>query len=203
MAVVALLVGLMAPAIESLAGTSGRRGALSILMSAIERARAAAIESGRPVYVGFADSDFPVEEMRYAAFIVFRDATDHERDPDADGDESDGVRYVILSNWRKLPRNVSFATARGSFLDPSSPMERFDGLPVPTRFSDTEFPVLKFLPTGAITGGSGRIPPLLLYEGFHLNGQDNFVGGASRLFDQISFSRFTGRAHLDTSSLGT
>ena len=48
-------------------------------MNTFEQARVAALQTGQNVYVGFADSTFPVADMRYAAFVVFRDATDEEK----------------------------------------------------------------------------------------------------------------------------
>jgi prepilin-type N-terminal cleavage/methylation domain-containing protein len=78
-AIMAVMMSLLLPAVSGFSSTAGRRGAVNILMNTFEQARVAALESGQTVYVGFADADFPVEEMKYSAFIVFRDATDEEK----------------------------------------------------------------------------------------------------------------------------
>ena len=65
-------------------------------MNTLELARIAALESGETVYVGFADDDFPVKEMRYKAFLVFRETSDEER---AKGAKD----YLVLRKWTRLP----------------------------------------------------------------------------------------------------
>jgi len=172
-----------------------------MVMSALEKARIAAIESGQTVYFAIADSDFPDEEMRYSAFLIFREASEVERDPNGDNDETDGVPYVVLSRWQQLPGNMSFSTARGSLLDPNRTSKVFDNLPIPEHLQDSSLPAITFTPSGTISGGGGRLPPLFLYHGYFLNGQDNFSRNAGSLFEQISFSRFSGRARLDISAI--
>ena len=188
MAVVSLLMAMLLPSISGWGSTVGRRGAVTLLMNTFEQARVAAIESGQTVYVGFADGNFPVEDMRFAAFIVFRDATDTEKaeNPSAD--------YVILKPWTKLPKNIAFATVANS-LTKNTPAN-FSKLPVPQTKNDSEFPTVAFTSSGTIRGG-GLVPPLFLYEGFYKNGQDNFTREANGLYERLSFSRYTGRVQLD------
>ncbi|HVJ56933.1 MAG TPA: hypothetical protein VM574_03775, partial [Terrimicrobiaceae bacterium] len=78
-ALIVVMAGLLHSSIGSFSSSVGRRGAVNILMNAIEYARVVALESGQTVHVGFADKEFPVEEMRYKAFLVFRETSDEER----------------------------------------------------------------------------------------------------------------------------
>src|SRR5262245_44842884 len=99
-ALIIVMAGLVYTSIGSFSSSAGRRGAVNILMNAFEHARIAALESGQTVYVGFADRDFPIERMRYKAFLVFRDTSDEER-ATGTGD------YLVLKKWTKLPGNVA------------------------------------------------------------------------------------------------
>ena len=198
-AIVALMFALLTPAISGFAGTASRRGAVNVLMNTFERARIAALESGQNVYVGFADADFPAEDMRYAAFIVFRDATDEEKA------KTPNQNYVVLQKWTKLPKNVSFKRITNSLVPESGGGQLFstleNSLPPSTR--DNSFPVLTFNGSGAIQGGTNPLQ-IFLYDGYYLGGQDNLTrSNNGNLFEKISFSRYTGRAQLDITATGS
>jgi len=174
-------------------------------MNTFEQARVAALESGQNVYVGFADDSFPIEDMRYAAFTVFRDATEAEKDPNNDGNTSDGVQYVVLKKWTRLPKTISFKRVANSIIPMSGGTVTFSGLKkvMSTSYASETFPALTFNSTGAIEGGSSPLQ-LFLYEGYYLGGQDNLTRGSNpSLFEKISFSRFTGRSQLDITATGS
>lgn len=193
MAVVVVMASLIAPSISGFSSTAGRRGAVNVLMNTFEQARVAALESGQNVYVGFADGDFPVEDMRYAAFIVFRDATEDEIN-------AGQGNYVILKKWTRLPKNVSVKRISNSLVPPSGG-QSFIGLQskLPTSMADQNFPAVTFNSSGAVSGGGSPIQ-LFLYDGYFANGQDNFTRNSSDLFEKITISRYTGRAQLDVTS---
>jgi prepilin-type N-terminal cleavage/methylation domain-containing protein len=186
-AVIVVMMTLLAPAMVGFGGTTARKGAVTTLMNTFEQARVAALESGQNVYVGFADADFPIESMRYASFMVFRDATEAEGGPGT---------YVVLKPWTALPKNISFRRVNGSMVPLSGGTRSFPGLPLPNSKNDTDFPVLVFTSSGAIEGG-GSVPPLFLYEGYFDGTKDVATRDANGLFEKISFSRYTGRAQLD------
>lgn len=192
-AIIVFMMAMLAPALSGFGTSGARKAAVTTLMNTFEQARIAALESGQTVYVGFADDNFPVEDMRYAAFLVFRDATDEEK---AAGD------YVILKPWTRLPKNISIKRVANSLVPLTGGKTDFPGLAtlLPSSKSDSSFPALAFTSSGMIEGG-GPVPPLFLYEGFFANGQDNFTRGANELFEKISFSRYTGRAQLDISGI--
>lgn len=200
-AVIAIMMSLLAPAVAGFSSTAGRRGAVNILMNTFEQARVAALESGQTVYVGFADAEFPLEDMRYAAFIVFRDATDDEKTADP------GRTYVVLKKWTQLPKRVAFKTGTSSLVDgtPKDCSGLSGELGSALASWNEKVPVLAFNSSGAVDQPSNNLR-VFLYEGFFANGKDNITRnhasqqGAGTLFEQISVSRYTGRAQLDITS---
>lgn len=196
MAVMAVMASLVVPSISGFSSTAGRRGAVNILMNTFEQARVAALESGQNVYVGFADDNFPVADMRYAAFIVFRDSTEDEIN-------AGQGNYVVLKKWTKLPKNVALKRINNSLVPPSGG-QTFDGLNdlLGVGQSDETFPTITFNSSGAVSGGASPLQ-MFIYEGYYANGQDNFTRNSSDLFEKITLSRYTGRAQLDVTSTAT
>jgi prepilin-type N-terminal cleavage/methylation domain-containing protein len=192
-AVMALMAALLYSALTGFSSSAGRRGAVNVLMSTLEHARIAALESGQTVYLGFADDDFPVEEMRYASFLVFRETSDEERATGAGN-------YVVLKRWTKLPGNVAFKRVAGSLV-PDSGGQNFPGLnaALPVGQEDETFPSLAFNGSGAVDGGSNPIQ-LFLYEGHCAGRQDIQTRKGGDLFEKISLSRYTGRAQFDVTA---
>jgi len=203
--IMAVMMSLLLPAVSGFSSTAGRRGAVNILMNTFEQARVAALESGQNVYIGFADNDFPVEAMRYSAFIVFRDATDEEK---ADAPDPTKKSYVILKKWTPLPKNIAFKTAASSLPGASKTAFRNLSAELGQSSGDEEFPCVSFNSSGAVDQPAGNLR-VFLYEGHYAEGRDNHTrnknvqDGASGLFEQISLSRYTGRAQLDITATGS
>ncbi len=201
-AVMAIMMSLLAPAVAGFSSTAGRRGAVNIVMNTFEQARVAALESGQTVYIGFADAEFPVEDMRYAAFIVFRDATDEEKN-----DPVSPRNYVVLKKWTRLPKRIAFKRIDSSLVPTTtSGSQLFGGLKNELGSSlsswNEEMPVIAFNSSGAVAQPSNNLR-IYLYEGYFGDGKDNLTRnnsvqeGSSGLFEKISVSRYTGRAQLD------
>ncbi len=192
-AVMALMAAFLYSALSAFSSSAGRRGAVNVLMNTLDHARIAALESGQMVYVGFADDDFPIEEMRYASFLVFRETSDEER-------ASGGGNYVVLKKWAKLPGNVAFKRVTGSLV-PDSGGQTFPGLGtrLPIGQQDETFPSLAFNGSGAVDGGGNPIQ-LFLYEGYYDGRQDIRTRKGGDLFEKISLSRYTGRAQFDVAA---
>ncbi|HEY5741926.1 MAG TPA: hypothetical protein VIS99_05235 [Terrimicrobiaceae bacterium] len=186
------MAGLGYSAISGLSGSAGRRGAANVVMNTLEHARIAALESGQIVYVGFADGNFPVEEMRYKAFLVFRETSDEER-------ASGSGNYLLLRKWTKLPGHLAFKRVAGSVV-PDTGGQSFPGLNaiLPPGQQDEEFPSVAFNGAGAVEGGS---PPteLFLYEGYFA-GSEDIQRQPGDLFEKISLSRYTGRAQFNVTT---
>ena len=192
LAIIILMAALIFPAAAAFSGTTARRGAVNVLLNAFEQARLAALETGQTVYVGFADADFPVAEMRYAAFLVFRETSDDERFSGA-GD------FAVLRKWTRLPRQMAFKRIARSLV-PEAGGETFAGLSelLPAGVRDETFPCLAFTGTGSVLGGFNPLQ-LFLYEGSYENGRDR-PRTPSSLFERISLSRYTGRARLEVTA---
>jgi prepilin-type N-terminal cleavage/methylation domain-containing protein len=193
-AVMALMAALLYSALSGFSSPTRRRGAVNVLMNTLDHARIAALESCQTVYVGFADDDFPIEEMRYASFVVFRETSDEER-------ASGAGNYFVLKKWTKLPRNVAFKRVAGSLV-PDSGGQTFPGLnaALPAGQRDETFPSVAFNGSGAVDGGSNPIQ-LFLYEGYYAGQQDIQTRKGGDLFEKISLSRYTGRAQFDVTAL--
>jgi Tfp pilus assembly protein FimT len=197
-AIIALMLSLLLPALSGWGSSAGRRGAVTMVMNTLEQARVAALESGQTVYVGFAPAEFPDPDMRYSGLIVFREVTEEEA--------AQGKDYVVLKPWTRLPKNVAFKRVDSSLVPTGSTANQsFPGLASQlgaAHGSVTSFPVVSFNSSGAVEGGSSPIQ-LFLYEGYFANGQDNFTRKADQqsssagLFEKITISRFTGRVQLD------
>lgn len=97
--IIAMLSALTLPALQGLLGTSGVRGGVNTVLATLDQARAAAIENGTDVYVGFPPTTFtdPADpNMRFASMIVFRGPR---------LDETNGT-IKPLSRWIRLPAGV-------------------------------------------------------------------------------------------------
>lgn len=94
---IALLTAMTLPSLKGLLGVGGRAGGASMVQSALEQARLAAVESGESTYVGF---PFEVEdqEAAFSSLILFREATPDEL--------AAGKTIVPLSRWLKLPPGI-------------------------------------------------------------------------------------------------
>ena len=103
-AVMALMAALLYSALSGFSSSAGRRGAVNVLMNTLDHANSGPWEPSQTVYVGFADDDFPIEEMRYASFLVFRETSEEER-------ASGAGSYFVLKKWTKLPE-TSFQEGR-------------------------------------------------------------------------------------------
>lgn len=102
-AIIAVLSALTLPALQGLLGVSGVRGGVNTVLATLDQARAAAIENGTDVYVGFPPANFtdPADpNTRFAAMIVIRGAR---------FEEAPGT-FMPLSRWVRLPSGVVFET---------------------------------------------------------------------------------------------
>jgi hypothetical protein len=180
----------LSSSIGSFSSSVDRRGAVNILMNAFEHARIAALESGQTVHVGFADQDFPIEEMRYKAFLVFRETSDEERAAGAND-------YVVLRKWTKLPGKIALKRIAGSLV-PESGGQTFPELKglLPESQSDETFPCLSFNSSGAVSGTSNPIE-LFLYEGYFSGDREIQTRTSGEFLEKISLSRYTGRVQFD------
>jgi prepilin-type N-terminal cleavage/methylation domain-containing protein len=103
MGIIAILLGLLAPALQGLMGTSGRRGGMSVVATVLEQARLSAIESGTTAYVGF-PFDANDKTNGFSHLIVFR-APDPNRSVE--------TNPVAVTRWQRLPTGVFYELSSG------------------------------------------------------------------------------------------
>lgn len=95
---IAILTALLAPAMQGLMGTSGRRGGMNTAAAVLEQARLAAIENGVTAYVGFPDRAANATNG-FSHLIVFRE-------PDPNRPTETGP--VAVTRWQRLPSGVFY-----------------------------------------------------------------------------------------------
>lgn len=198
-AIIAIVLAFTAPAIQGLAVGTGRKGAVRLVMNSLEEARVTALERSGPVYLGFADKEFPEARWRYRRFVMFR-----ERDPASD--HANGPAYIPLSKWIELPQGISIKSEESSIVGSNTggkitlkPEDRFPNLPEGGTLA-----CIKFSSLGSVElplpNHPERLLQLFLYEGTFAEGRDTFTRAAlystEALFDKIVISRFSGKARL-------
>lgn len=201
LAVVALMIilmSLMLPAVKSLVGSAGRRGAISQILGTFDNARVAALESGTSVYVGFADATFPEPDMRYRSYIVFRPRLDSDDPPQG---TPGGSPYVFLTKWRRLPQGIAFnSRIEFSVLGSSGASRTIEPADQFPRIASGKIPVVEFRSHGGIAQPDSQHLRLFLYEGFYDSGADVVTRRQDELLDVIALARFTGRPRLEVSA---
>ena len=142
--------------------------------------------------MGFADDDFPIEEMRYASFLVFRETSDEER-------ASGAGNYFVLKKWTKLPRNVAFKRVAGSLVADSGG-QTFPGLNAACPpVSRMQHSCLAFNCSGALMAAATRFSSSFMKATTTLDRTSKREKGGD-LFEKISLSRYTGRAEFDVTA---
>jgi prepilin-type N-terminal cleavage/methylation domain-containing protein len=97
--IIAILLGLLGPALQGLMGTSGRRGGMNTAAAVFEQARLAAIENGVTAYVGL-PSGANNKTNGFSHLIVFRDPDPNKQPPE--------TAPVAVTRWQRLPSGVFY-----------------------------------------------------------------------------------------------
>lgn len=197
MAVIAVMMSLLAPAIQGFSDTAGRRGAVSVIMNTLEQARVAALESGSDVFVVFCRQATPDQDR----MLVLRET------------ESGSGNYDQLTKWINLPKGVLLfdpSSGPASILDAG--VGGFDRTRSPVAIpQDSSLPTgkglvaLKFNGSGQVAFPSTGKLWLHISEGVRdSSGSEARVGNkvANALpFEIITMAKYTGRAQLDVTEL--
>jgi prepilin-type N-terminal cleavage/methylation domain-containing protein len=175
-ALVAILSGLMVPAVQGLMGTSGRRGGLNTVTAVLEQARLAAIESGVNAYVGLPTSATNTTNG-FSHLIIFRDPRPGESGP------------VVLTRWQRLPTGV-FYQAGDNFSSAVTNAAIGAGV-LPKLGSEqlSQIPSIAFNRFGQVVGANREISLLI---GEKLEPEGEWRGGADNHY-QLRIQPLTGR----------
>jgi len=178
---IAIMLVAVVPAVNSLGRSSGRKGAVSNVMNAIEHARALAISSGRPTYVVFADQNTP-EEYRCTSFIVFQDDATFTPKP--------------ITKWYRLPTGIAFRPNSGILAAQTGTPKIQFACPSPVGPTLRDLPFVKFDSSGMVSAPTGGLW-IDIFAGFvGTAGDQSFTDArqkATGKYDAVVVSRFTGR----------
>lgn len=196
--IVTLLVAVLIPAVGSLSKSSGRKGAASVLLGALEQARTQAIKDGRATYLVFPaqppDNTSSItdpailERYFYHSFAVFQD------------DPTDVAKpKVQLTAWKFLPLGISLRTE----ISFSSPSTTTNSAWSAASFTFTpagggaiqSFPFIQFDESGSFIAPTSPNPgPVLLrfFEGY-VTGTNERPTNSKNKDEIISIARVTGR----------
>jgi prepilin-type N-terminal cleavage/methylation domain-containing protein len=194
--IIAVLLVAVIPAVNSISKSSGRKGAISNLLGAIEQARAEAIKTGQATYIVFptfsAASQATLDRYNYKSYAILED------------DPANPTMPKQLTNWKTLPMGVAIRAKAGS-------PESLNNLPDPTILTPqptfsfnpeagatTLFRCIKFNASGEVESPAANVL-LAVFEGY-VNGGTEVVtsskdaSGEPAARESITVSRLTGRA---------
>jgi len=190
--IIAILLVVALPAVNSLSKSSGRKGAVSSLLGIIEQARSLAINDGQATYVVFPDqlpaaaTPTQIQTYLYRSFAIFED------DPTT---TPAGLKQVTA--WQSLPTGVSIRTGSINYLAKTSsfPFAPVSGSPL------SSFPFLKFTSTGEVDPSTTRNPAATtgtiqfgIFEGYvDTTGTEKSTSKTNQS-ESIEVSRHTGHA---------
>lgn len=193
-ATTAILVTLAIPVISGFTSSTGRKGAVTIVMNTLEQARVSAIETGHEVAVVFwkKNGTDPSQPDEQDAMLILR--------------KNDAEAWAPITRWIKLPRGVLFhgEDSESKILYDNSGLAAVSDTTIdslPGRPSKSNLGAVHFSSTGAVqlpsTSNGLRVA---LTEGQRGANQSLIVnkqkdGG----HEIISLARYTGRATLDVS----
>lgn len=190
-AIVGMLMALAVPAISGFTSPAGRKGAVVVVMNALEQARVSAIETGRDVAVLFwrkNGSTGTLPDEPDALMLLRRNETDTAWEP--------------ATRWIKLPNGVLFhsedenSLIRGSQPDSSL----LSAVPGATP-SASQTGTLQFSSSGAVKNPATSSAGLYIAftEGQRASGSNTLAVGKEKSGGRevISLARYTGRATMD------
>ena len=186
-ALVAILTTLLAPAVQGLMGTSGRRGGLNTVTAVLDQARLAAIENGTTAYVGFpTNASNPTNGFSHV--IVFRDARPDDTNQNP----------VAVTRWQRLPSGVFFQAGSGLNAAVATRTLPPRTLPPLAGSQDiTQIPALAFNRFGQLQGVTTTVSVLL---GEKIEPSGAWRGSTSNYFE-LRIQPLTGRVIIDDASM--
>jgi type II secretory pathway pseudopilin PulG len=186
-ALVAILTTLLAPAVQGLMGTSGRRGGLNTVTAVLDQARLAAIENGTNAYVGFpTNASNPTNGFSH--LIVFRDARPDDTNQNP----------VAVTRWQRLPNGVFLQAGRGLPAALTARTLPARTLPLLGGSQDiTQMPALAFNRFGQLQGVTTEVSVLL---GEKIEPTGNWRGSTSNYFE-LRIQPLTGRVIIDDAAM--
>jgi len=189
--IIAILMGLLVPAVTSLSKSNGRKAAIASLLGGIEQARAEAIKSGQATYVVFptfaSGAQSTLDRYNFRSYAIFED------------DAANPGSVKQLTEWKSFPIGVALRAAGTAALsnlaDPATltPSVAFSFAP---DTSAAPLKCFKFNSNGEVQAPAGNVL-LGIFEGY-VNGSEVATtkdgSGNPSAVEYLMVSQFTGRA---------
>ena len=193
-AIIGILTAFLVPA-TGILGSSGRKGAVVIVMNTLEQARTSALETGRDVVV-----------------LLWKRTGDNPDSLLVLRKNADGTDWDQLGRWIKLPKGVIFhgGDTASEILNASPVLDLVDPTKLPGNPDNSELGGIQFSPSGAVQAPKNAIGlRVALTEGVRGPGGTESILTAKKQaqtvtgggFEVISIARYTGRTTLDITSL--
>ena len=194
-AIISVLMAVLVAPATGILGSSGRKGAVVIVMNTLEQARALALETGRDVVV-----------------LLWKRTGDNPDSLLVLRKNEDGTDWDQLGRWIKLPKGVIFhgGDTASEILNASAVPDLVDPAKLPGSPNTSELGGVQFSPTGAVQAPKNALGlRVALTEGIRgpggtesiLTAKKQAQTGPGGGFEVISIARYTGRTTLDISSL--
>jgi prepilin-type N-terminal cleavage/methylation domain-containing protein len=177
--IVAILSVAAVPVMRGLGGSQSSRATASILVSALEQARTAAILSGTNAYLALPDANTTTMTTTNVdrSYAIIRPKVDLDGDNRDDFQTNFTANWILLSKWERLPGDIVFDSPRLARHILTNPA----GLPFPGNSAASPLRVLGFNPSGGLAEATGT------------NGLLFYSQAKSNVVDGIKISFYSGR----------
>ena len=193
------VVGIMAilsvaavPVMRGLGGSQSSRATASILVSALEQARTAAILSGTNAYLALPDAQTTTMNAtnRLRTYAILRNTVDQDANGFDDFQTNTPAPtppappgWILLSKWERLPGDLLFSSNRlTSLTNRITPT----GVPFPGNATASSMPAIGFAPSGGLSDGTGT-------NGLLFASSAKVTNGMAAVADRIDISFYSGR----------
>ncbi|MEY2851779.1 MAG: hypothetical protein RL549_478 [Verrucomicrobiota bacterium] len=184
--IIAILSVAAVPVMRGLGGSQSSRATASILVSALEQARTAAILSGTNAYLALPDADTTTMSStnRLRTYAVIRQTADQDANgfDDYQTNVSTNSGWVLLSKWERLPGDLMFSSTTLALLSPTNP----SGLTFPANSNSSNLRLIGFTPSGGLTDTNGT-------NGLLFASSAKVTNGRATVADRIDISFYSGR----------
>jgi Tfp pilus assembly protein FimT len=184
--IVAILSVAAVPVMRGLGGSQSSRATASILVSALEQARTAAILSGTNAYLALPDANTTTMSStnRLRTYAVIRQTADQDANgfDDYQTNVSTNSGWVLLSKWERLPGDLQFSATSLDQLVSTNP----SGLIFPGNSNSSTLAVIGFTPGGALSDPKST-------NGLLFASSNKVSNGQASVADRIDISLYSGR----------
>ena len=191
--IIAILLGLLGPALQGLMGTSGRRGGMNTAAAVFDQARLAAIESGVTAYVGF-PSGANNKTNGFSHLIVFRDPDPNKQPPE--------TAPVAVTRWQRLPSGVFYELSPA--LEGALTSCSLTNRPLPRLGGSEDLKQISALAFNRFGQVQGVNSEMSLYVGDKIDPTEpNEWRGSTSNYFELRIQPLTGRVLIDDASDAT